>query len=328
MFSVIIPLYNKAHTIERTLQSVLSQTFREFEVVVVNDGSTDDGANIARRVPDARIRVIDQPNQGVSAARNQGIAQSRQPFIALLDGDDEWLPGYLEKMREAIFRFPRAGLYGCSSFHRDMVSGESDDATLGRYRDKVQIIDYFENPHTMPHTSAVVISREVYERVFPDGNGFPVGMKCCEDYTCFYRVAFHAPLVYVGTPLAIRNNNVPGQITQASGADESIFIPHIVRFYNLAHEASQSAGSASSATYRTFLRYDLRNRLLWFMRAQNWQTMHTFLNGLSTDVRREFRPGELRLYGIQRLRPLSMLFIYFTKVLWRTHRYPVTGSRY
>ena len=325
MFSVIIPLYNKAHTIERTLQSVLAQTFREFEVVIVNDGSTDDGADKARRIPDSRIRVIDQRNQGVSAARNQGIAHSSQPFIALIDGDDEWLPGFLEKMREAIIQFPRAGLYGCSSLHRNLISGESDDATLGRYRDKVQVVDYFENPHTMPHTSAMVMSREVYARAFPDGLGFPVGMKCCEDWCCFYRVAFHAPLVYVGTPLAIRNNNVPGQVTHASGADESVFIPHIVRFYNLTHEAGRATGSI---TYHRFLRYDLRHRMLGFLKTRDWKLMQAFVEGLEDDLRRQFLPGELGLYGTRMLRLLSMMFIYATKVIWRTHRYPVTGLKY
>jgi glycosyltransferase involved in cell wall biosynthesis len=95
--SVIVPLYNKASTIERALHSISSQTFADFEVIVVDDGSTDNGAALASAVPDARVRVVRQANAGPGAARNRGVAEASCEFVTFLDADDEWLPEFLER---------------------------------------------------------------------------------------------------------------------------------------------------------------------------------------------------------------------------------------
>jgi glycosyltransferase involved in cell wall biosynthesis len=95
--SIIIPLYNKAPYVRRALDSIAAQTFSDFETIVIDDGSTDDGAAIVADYPDARCRLIRQANAGPGAARNAGIAQAQGEFIAFLDADDEWLPTYLEE---------------------------------------------------------------------------------------------------------------------------------------------------------------------------------------------------------------------------------------
>ncbi len=95
LVSVVIPTYNRAETIMRSLNSVLSQTFQDYELIVVDDGSTDHTYDIIKDL-DPRLKIISQPNQGVSAARNNGIRASRGKYIALLDSDDEWNPLYLE----------------------------------------------------------------------------------------------------------------------------------------------------------------------------------------------------------------------------------------
>lgn len=110
-FSVIIPLYNKEPHIARALDSVISQTVQDFEIIVVDDGSTDKSAEIVRTFNDSRIRLIQQENAGVSAARNKGILESKAPLIALLDADDEWTPAFLEEILKLSIRFPLAGIY-------------------------------------------------------------------------------------------------------------------------------------------------------------------------------------------------------------------------
>ncbi len=95
--SIIIPLYNKAPYVRRALDSIAAQTFADFEAIVVDDGSTDDGAAMVADYPDARFRMIRQANAGPGAARNAGLAQARGEFIAFLDADDEWLPNYLHE---------------------------------------------------------------------------------------------------------------------------------------------------------------------------------------------------------------------------------------
>lgn len=122
--SIIIPLYNKAPYVRRALDSIAAQTFADFEAIVVDDGSTDDGAAIVADYPDARFRLIRQANAGPGAARNAGLAQARGEFIAFLDADDEWLPNYLhESVRLLEDSGPEVASVTCGYF--EYPSGQS-----------------------------------------------------------------------------------------------------------------------------------------------------------------------------------------------------------
>ena len=110
-FSVVIPLYNKGREIARTLGGVAAQTYTPLEVIVVDDGSTDDSARVVEGLDLPGVRLIRQPNGGVSAARNRGIAEAKGDYIALLDADDYWKPEYLERVAALIGRYPGCGLY-------------------------------------------------------------------------------------------------------------------------------------------------------------------------------------------------------------------------
>ncbi len=102
MFSVIIPYYNKSKYIQRCLDSVLNQTFQEFEIILINDGATDGGLHFISRSYSDKITVINQDNRGVSAARNAGIEKAKYPFIAFLDADDCWHNQFLEQIEKVI----------------------------------------------------------------------------------------------------------------------------------------------------------------------------------------------------------------------------------
>ena len=104
--SVVVPLYNKAPYVRRTLDSIARQTFTDFEVIVVDDGSTDEGPEIVRSFADQRMRLVTQTNLGPGAARNRAIEEARGDLIAFLDADDEWLPEYLE---EGVAQLDRSG---------------------------------------------------------------------------------------------------------------------------------------------------------------------------------------------------------------------------
>lgn len=105
MISVVVPLYNKARYIKRALDSILAQTVHDIEVIVVDDGSTDGGADVVANSVDSRIRIVRQPNGGPGAARNRGIAEARGEILAFLDADDRWLPGFLARNIELMERY-------------------------------------------------------------------------------------------------------------------------------------------------------------------------------------------------------------------------------
>lgn len=113
MISVVIPLYNKESSIQKTIESVLVQTYKDFELIIVDDGSTDNSVNIVECISvNNQLKLIRKSNGGVSSARNEGINNASGDYIAFLDGDDLWEPTYLEEMYKLILDYPDAGIYG------------------------------------------------------------------------------------------------------------------------------------------------------------------------------------------------------------------------
>ena len=167
--SVVIPLYNKAHCVERALHSIRAQTLRDFEVIVVDDGSTDDGASVVASYSDPRVRLIGQPNAGPGPARNAGIAEAKGEFIAFLDADDEWLPTYLEEnLRSLEETGPELAAITCG--YLEYPLGESKEAMWRRRGIKegsfritpetkpwmaVSMLAYMTPPSTMARTDVI-----------------------------------------------------------------------------------------------------------------------------------------------------------------------------
>lgn len=156
MISVVIPLYNKEKSIATTLESVLAQTYTDFEVIVVDDGSTDNSANIVRELVNGKwksvndqFRLISQPNAGVSAARNAGILAAKGEYVAFLDGDDIWDKDFLKAMTELIEEYPGKSVYGlgCEQIKR----GEKPVLKESYYRG----VSKWDNP-TMAFTGSSV----------------------------------------------------------------------------------------------------------------------------------------------------------------------------
>jgi glycosyltransferase involved in cell wall biosynthesis len=119
--SVVVPLYEKGRYVERALRSIFQQTFDDYEVIVVDDGSTDDGAARVAALHHPRVRLIQQPNAGPGAARNRGIAEARGAIIAFLDADDEWQPDYLRRAVAALDAHAEAAAFTCA--HIDVRPG-------------------------------------------------------------------------------------------------------------------------------------------------------------------------------------------------------------
>lgn len=110
-YSVVIPLYNKQNYIEKTLRSVLNQTYQDYEIIVVNDGSTDHSLEKVHNVYSKKIKIIEQKNQGVAAARNTGIKHAKGEYIAFLDADDTWMESYLETINDLVHSYETSDIF-------------------------------------------------------------------------------------------------------------------------------------------------------------------------------------------------------------------------
>lgn len=208
-FTVVIPLYNKEREIEATLRSVLAQNRQPEEIVVVDDGSTDRSAEVVRRIGSPLVRLIQQPNAGVSAARNRGIAEALSSHIALLDGDDGWEPGYLAAMERLIDDYPDCGLY-CAGFTIESHDGCFPAPGL----DRRGVVDNFfrDSAHRyIAIPSASCIPRRVFDTI----GGFPVGMKIAEDLYLWIEIARRYRVCY--TPERLVRYSRIAQNRSASG---------------------------------------------------------------------------------------------------------------
>ena len=124
MISVVIPLYNKEDCIKKTLDSVLNQSYKDFEVIVVDDGSTDRSAEIVASITDPRIKLVRQKNGGPSVARNRGVKEATEEYIAFIDADDIWSPEYLKEMTDLLTSFPDAVIWGFN--YAEIKNGEAE----------------------------------------------------------------------------------------------------------------------------------------------------------------------------------------------------------
>jgi glycosyltransferase involved in cell wall biosynthesis len=207
-----MPLYNKAPYVRKAVESVVGQTYRDWELIVVDDGSTDDGGDIVTSIADPRIRLVRQENAGVSAARNRGVVLSseatfRSPYICFLDADDWWEPTFLEEMAALIERHPDAGIYGTNYWI--VKNGRKRLAPIGVEEGfaegEINYCQVYARTLCMPLTSITVC---IPRRVFDETGGFPLGITLGEDFLLWLRIAINHKTVLLNKPLANYNQDV------------------------------------------------------------------------------------------------------------------------
>ena len=201
---VIVPLYNKGKYIRRTLNSILAQTWGDFEVIVVDDGSTDDGPAVVSACSDGRIRLIRQANQGPGAARNHGIRLSNAPYLTFLDADDEWLPDFLERAIGALDDHKGSSVFVANHFrgadsdtylryHPDLPLGPGNGTLPADIPPEMvkACVDLFAQ-------GAMLIDRKVVDHL-----GGYLEDRCTygEDAFLWLRVLLHYPLYVCKEPL-------------------------------------------------------------------------------------------------------------------------------
>jgi glycosyltransferase involved in cell wall biosynthesis len=200
-FSVVIPVYNKEKHLAKTLKSVLQQSFTYFEVIIVNDGSTDTSEDIIKEFTDSRIEYIYQKNQGVSVARNTGIKAARAPFIALLDADDLWDLQYLKEIDKLIHTYPEQHVFAsvCNIQSSENVY-KATYSIANIAPNKTYVLPYFASSYinTILTSSSTVLHRDVFETI----GSYNPELRSGEDTDLWIRLGLAYTVVFLNTPLA------------------------------------------------------------------------------------------------------------------------------
>ncbi len=218
--SVVMPLYNKGKEVGRALSSAQAQTVSDWEMIVVNDGSTDGGAEIVQRLDDGRIILLHQLNAGVSAARNRGTQESRADLIAFLDADDEWAPDFLETILRLREKYLSCDVFATGYFFCRENGSHRNNVLRGlpeSFREGI-LADYFgvaarSDPPLW--SSAVAVTKRAIDSV----GGFPVGVTAGEDLLTWARLAVRYKIAYATKPSAFfwapeRLSDRPGRLPQ------------------------------------------------------------------------------------------------------------------
>lgn len=208
--SVIIPTWNRARTIEETIRSVLNQTYSDLEVLICDDGSTDNTEELVKNFTDPRIRWIKGPRGGRPAIpRNHGIRQSRGEWLAFLDSDDQWLPEKLEKQLELANKL--GYMASCTNALR-FIPGEGIVGNLLEWKKtRTTFFDLMKINQVI--CSSSIVHRSIFDKVV----GFPEDPEVIEDYALWLRVATYTDFAYVDEPLVVYRddaaNSVRGMVT-------------------------------------------------------------------------------------------------------------------
>lgn len=206
MISIVIPLYNKASSIRDTLNSVLAQTYSDFEIIIVDDGSTDESCHVVESFNDSRILLVHQTNAGVAAARNRGIEEAKGEYIAFLDADDKWKPDYLAKQASLAEKYPFCDVFATNYEFCD-GEGKITKPIIRRlpFKDEDgELTNYFEvASHSHPPICSISIM--VRKSAITEIGGFPVGIRSGEDLLTWARLATKYRIAYNSKVCAIYN---------------------------------------------------------------------------------------------------------------------------
>ena len=227
-FSVVIPVYNGQGHIHRSVESVLAQSFEDYEIVIVNDGSTDDTAAVVRALAEkertGRVRLIERENGGVAAARNTGIKESRGDYVCFLDSDDQWMEGHLSALSGAIDAYPGEVFFSTLS-QNCLVDGRIVPLDKGMPGETFIIEDYFDyeisgKPTVSKFTSTICLKKSFFE-----AHGlFVEGVKISEDEDMWYRAAACHNFVVVPRITVQRNRDLSEATRRPANPETDPFV--------------------------------------------------------------------------------------------------------
>lgn len=282
-FSVIIPLYNKEKDIVATLNSLQKQLFQPFEIIIVDDGSTDNSAALVQEYNDPRIRFFSKENEGVAPTRNFGVQQANGQYIAFLDADDYWYPSHLEDLDDLISRYPEDQWFATAYEKRfnEKLTVPMESPILSKGEDwKGQVDDYASYCYAdcIAWTSAVCFKKTFFE----DLGGFDtsITMGAGEDTDLWLRAALASPLIFTNKISATHN---------LAGSNRITLSPTLKRkFWDMTQYDEAAKNSPSLKKYLDISRFSIA---LQYKMAGDNKTAHEYaqkINGRSLTGKQRF----------------------------------------
>ncbi len=223
-FSIIIPLYNKENFIQKALQSILAQTFQDFEIVIIDDCSTDNSVQKAKEIQSDKIRYIShERNKGLSAGRNTGIRHANAEYVTFLDADDVWRPHFLEKIKELIDTYPEASLFATAYeeiYPDDLVLKPSVNKTGIQPDEMLLITDFFVKNMQQPiyNHSSLCIRKAFFDTI----GYYDETINFSEDVDFGIRANYHSPLAYYNRAESCYTVYSENQITNSGIQNKTI----------------------------------------------------------------------------------------------------------
>lgn len=298
LFSVIIPLYNKEKYIQQTVESVLQQTFTDFELLIINDASTDNSVSVVSQISDDRIQLIENPeNLGLSSTRNHGISKASGEIIALLDADDVWLPNFLEIIHTLYTQFPEASLYGTDYIevydsHENLVPKKNIDASL--QGTSFLIPDFFEASMFQPIfcQSSLAFKKSICQ----DVEVFNPKITFAEDIDFYIRFGLKYRIAYHYEVLAEIHFEIPNQMSKDTIASKCI--PNLDSFEKAAKNNLSLKKYLDLYRYIFASMYTLENA----MRQRNYMLQNIDYNNLTFKQRLLLKSPRFVLVGLKKLK--------------------------
>jgi len=218
-FSIVIPLYNKENYIEDTLKSVVNQNFKDFEIIIVDDGSVDASLQIVENFDKIPLRILRQKNQGVSVARNHGIKNAEGRYIALLDADDIWFPNHLSEIKKAIHQFPNESIF-CNNYEI-LISEKTTKPTLFSFQKSIENITCIEDFFEASRLNSIITSSTVCIKntVFTEGYYFAPKILSGQDTDLWIRLGLKYSFVFNSTKTVQINKNIPFSLSKSSNIE-------------------------------------------------------------------------------------------------------------
>lgn len=229
LFSIVLPVYNKEKSIFSTVTSILNQTFQDYELIIINDGSTDNTEKVLKQIKSEKINYIYSENNGVSSARNLGIENAQYDWIAFIDGDDLWDKNYLEVIQRYIAEFPEYSIFSTAIKYNENGNEYYPKYSINLKNKEFLIIENFFKASLgdpILSSSSTVVKSNLIKSV----GGFPIGIKMGEDLDTWCRISEKSSIVFINKALVTYRKSTENR---ACLLNEPTIFPYIKNETNL-----------------------------------------------------------------------------------------------